>query len=193
MWYTIWYKFAAHLPTHLAAAFEPPTSLQANVYDLDIESNEKDGAKQKKITDFFKSKPKSVIFEADEPTEEEIIVETYNFQCAVCNKLFKSNAEAEEHFATHGANETIISLMQKIHEQGEFFHRTSRQHKNEINELKQRVHVLTTSLSQIQATPRPAPELCQPQSYASKAKPAKSTPQPRKQSSQKRGSLSSLP
>ena len=118
-------------------------------------------------------------------------MEMYKFQCVVCNKLFKSNVEAEEHFPTHGSNETIISLMQKIYEQGELFHRTAREHKNEVNELKLRVHVLQTSLSQIQAppqaTPMPAPERCQPPSYASKAKPAKSPPMPRKQTPQKKG------
>ena len=182
---------ASHLPSPAAPANPTHlvTALIHNNQEGTKDTIEDDEAKQRKITDFFKSKAKTVIVEVEENKKEEIEIGSCTFQCAVCNKLCKSKTEAEEHFSTHGANETIISLMQKIYEQGRLFQQTASEYKKEVAELKQKVHVLQTSQSRVQVPPQPqpAPQRCQLPTYASKAKPANSPPNPKKQTFQKKG------
>ena len=105
-----------------------------------------------------------------------------NFQCALCTNLRKSKVEAEEQLSTHAsANQTIISLIQRNHEQERLFQRTASEYKKEVAELKQRVQVLETS--QIQAPREP----CLSPTCANKTGPVTLAPHPNKQKPQKMG------
>ena len=140
-----------------------PVTSAPNSFSPPTETNEDDevvdGLRQTRVTDYFKCRPKKA---AEKHPDDIDQVENAAVLCGVCDKSFETKKDAEEHFAKHGNNETIISLMRKIHDQGEMFKRAVKEHKEQVAGLQHQVHVLKTTLSKmrIQETAPPIRQTC---------------------------------
>ena len=86
--------------------------------------------------------------------EDDVEQVSKDFACSVCKETFSTNEEVEHHFENHGTNETVLSLMKKIYDQGEMFKAKVEEHSAQVSALQQQVHLLQASQSRAQVAPR---------------------------------------